>query len=627
VRTRLLLALSILMVVWLAISPAARLIAPARAATPEPEDGPNRKTTLVVSFTRYEWWLSRWETGQFLCSVIVEHEGLPASGEILYDCGSTIHNEWKNTKPCPEAEGVSAPLQCSGVILHLVRTTKGEREISIDLPPPVAWVSISGCSPAPPQNRCSQLPNLLITGEEPLPNETIISVQGLFNGEPFSCMGSTCNLPLPATGRQGVQVEFWVESSFGDSSQHFTALVRVVPWGNFAAPEGNTQDAPLWYVDVLSTQWRGAPLASCAQTWESFPDVGGPPLWLTTPERVEELASSETLYYLAGQLIQSGQVNAEDCPNGGLESAGIANACGIEKSRPAVTAWQNQFDAQILQVAREMEIPAQLMKSVFARESQFWPGIFRSFREAGLGQLTENGADTVLLWNPSFFNQFCPLVFEKSVCQNGFAFLNEEHQNLLKGALVNKVNAACPDCPAGIDLSQASFSVNVFAGTLRASCDQAGQIVYNTTGAAAGLSSSYVDLWRFTLVNYNAGPGCLSEAVLETFNARQPLDWTNVSSHLDEACQGAIPYVEEISTLKSVGPTPTPPAVLPTLSGPRPTFAPTPTRQLTPGVPTPTLQPGVPTATPIATDVGYPYPEPPTITPGPSPTSETYPYP
>jgi hypothetical protein len=164
--------------------------------------------------------------------------------------------------------------------------------------------------------------------------------------------------------------------------------------------------------------------------------------------------------------------------------------------------------------------------------------------------LTDNGADTALLWNPSFYNQFCPLVLDKSLCEaNGYANLNIKHQDMLRGALVNSVDARCADCPLGLDLSRADFSVAVFAHTLLANCEQAGKVVQDITGKQPGLVVSYETMWRFTLVNYNAGPGCLFEAVTQAYQpaAEVPLDWTGVSGALDQACSGAINYVDTIS--------------------------------------------------------------------------------
>ena len=58
---------------------------------------------------------------------------------------------------------------------------------------------------------------------------------------------------------------------------------------------------------------------------------------------------------------------------------------------------------------------------------------------------------------------------------------------------------------------------------------------------------SYADLWRFTLVNYNARPGCLSDAVQATSDEGGAIDWDGVSAHLSTGCQGAIQYVDDIS--------------------------------------------------------------------------------
>lgn len=559
-------------------------------------EGPERKATLNISYTTYEWWLLTWSHSQVVCQVYIEHEGWPEPEEIRYYCGERILDDWLETSACEYSEDDEEAVHCSGFYLHLANVTPGEREIDVDLLPPEVYVDIAGCDPQPPENRCDALPSLHLIAEEPLPNEDIINIQGYLGEDPFSCEGDECAIPLPATGENGIQVTFWAESSFGDSSETYTAQVRVIPWGDFVAPDVETEDNPQWYVDILSTQYLGEIESTCSQIWSAFPPIGGPPQWLSTPDHPDGLISKQPYYYLAGSLIEQGLVNAGECPDGGLESPGIANQCGLEAARELINEWQNQFNSEIIQVANETGIPAQLMKNIFSRESQFWPGFSATFTEAGLGHLSDLGADTVLLWNPNFFSQFCPLVLDTSVCQRGFGNLDIAEQEMLRGALVQKVNAACPDCPMGIDLRQANFSISIFARSLLANCEQVGQIIYNTTRKTAGEVSNYEDLWRFTLVNYNGGPGCLANAIQEAYDSARPLTWENLITFLEPGCRAAIDYVEDIAAM------PTSPAATPTQK-PRASSTPSPVDNTsTPTQTEPTR--GTPTLTP--TEPGYP---------------------
>ena len=582
------------------------------SATPTTEP-PSRKKIVPYNFTWYDWWMARWENNEVICRILIEHQGQPTTAEILKACGSQLAGEWQATKPCNLADIAD----CRGMYLHFVSSFPGKRNVEVVLPQPAIWLSLADCSPTTTINRCTNLPGLLLTGEEQLPGEEIIRIQGTLGGQPFSCPGGSCVLPLRATGTQGVTLEFWGDSSFGDSTPHYTAMVRLTPIGDFMSPDNETTESAQWNVDVISTQWRDGLLASCADTWQVLPDVGGPPAWLNTPVHLQDMLTTQSYYYLAGNLIATGQVNAGDCPDGGLISNQVANQCGLEKALPLVVDWQNRFDTEILKVSKDTGVPAQLLKNVFGRESQFWPGLYRDINEAGLGQLTERGAETVLLWNVPFFQGFCPQVLSADACANGFVFLKPEEQALLRGALVKQVDAACPTCPVGIDLTQAEFSVRVFAESLVANCNQTGRIVTNVTGKAPGLTTSYVDMWKFTLVNYNAGPGCLWSALSTSFKAGERLNWDNVSGRLDPVCAAGADYVDAIAGGQRQTATPTawvfggtalPPPIFPTA----PLYTPTPI--------TPT-----PTSTATVTRTGSPAPTTaaPTLTPTPSARSAT----
>jgi hypothetical protein len=464
-----------------------------------------------------------------------------AAGEVYRDCGTTIYNKWI-TQPACKLNDVST---CDGYYALLIDTEAKEKEIAMQLPAANAWISIEDCEPvySTSTNICETKPTLVIMGQEPLPNETIIRIEGTYDGQPFSCdQTDTCKFRIPETGDDGVTVEFWAYSTYGDSSLVYDAQVRVKQ-----VDEGDP-DQLYWYVDVLSSQWQGDISATCAETWGVFPPVGGAPEWLSTPTQSEDLSSDIPYTYLAANLILQGVVDAGSCPDGGITPGSVVNQCGMEKSRDAVREWQNQFDGLIFETAMETSVPAFLLKNLFARESQFWPGIFQAAADIGFGQLTENGADTALFWNRSFFNQFCPLVMDSEACGLGYANLDEEQQVELRRALVGSVNAACEECPLGLDLSQADFSVGVFAHTLIANCEQTAQVIYNYTGSLTSNAASYEDLWKFTLVNYNAGGGCLAEAVsLAQGISGLPLTWESVAPHLTGACSGAVGYVDDIS--------------------------------------------------------------------------------
>jgi hypothetical protein len=497
-----------------------------------------RHTTIITPYTEYEWWMMHWSNNEVGCQILIEHEGLPTIEEVTNSCGVDLADEWWNTPRC-NADSVT---QCSGVYLYLASTQPKEKEVAVELPPSTAWVELEGCTPVEPNNLCTVLPVLVITGDEPLTDQKIIGVQGIYDTEPFYCEGEICKIPLRATPLQGVNVDFWVDSSYGDSSEHFNAQVRVVDTGVSPQPGGGG-----WYVDVVSSQWRGTPLASCARIWEAFPPIGTPPNWLATPDRFELLATEEPYYYLAGRLISQGLVDASECASSGLLPNGYADVCGLEKARPIVEEWQNQFDNRIIEVSKETGVPAQLMKNLFAQESQFWPGMYRVPFEFGLGQITERGTDTILIWNPTFFQQFCPMILSEETCAGGYLDLSQQNQSIIRGALALQARADCKDCPEGIDLTDVNFTVSLFANTLLANCAQISRSVYTATGMMAGRVATYEDLWRFTIANYHAGAGCVSFAIHQAWGFTEQLTWQEASTRFTEPCNGVVPYVEQIT--------------------------------------------------------------------------------
>jgi len=508
------------------------------SASPAPP-GPDRFSSIIQDYTNYVWWMAKFENGGFVCELEIDHEGLPTWNEVYTDCGKDIYNTWVKQKPCLSADTKT----CEGYYLFLTDSFPAQREVTVKLPLAEAFVSLEGCEPLQSSNThlCESPPILVITGHEPLPEEHITRIEGTVDGTGFSC-DNPCRLQFGETSEDGSLMQFWAYSSYGDSTEVYTAHVRVIK------TDAGNPDESFWYADVLSSQWQGIRVATCADSWQAFPPVGGPPEWLSTPTRPKDLKTRVPYTYLAANLIVAGAVDATRCPNGGLLPVGFgANSCGIKVAKQLVVQWQNRFDHIILRVGRDTGVPAELLKRLFAMESQFWPAPYPDSKDIGLGQLTENGADTALLWNPPFFDQFCPLILNSERCGVGYLHLTSEEQLALRLGLVDIVNASCPDCPLGIDLVRADYSVYVFGQTLLASCEQTGRIVTTVTGKVPGDVASYEDLWRFTMVNYNAGPGCLYTALRTTLTDRESLDWANVSQDLGGVCSLASGYVDGIS--------------------------------------------------------------------------------
>jgi hypothetical protein len=322
----------------------------------ESSDGKGRESTIKVTYTRYEWWLLRWSDNAIVCQVYIDHEGLPTADDILTDCGGIVYKQWLATQPCPVL-GSEPPSNCLVLYLFFIGSSPAEKEIKVNLPPAQVSISLSGCDPVEPENLCPTIPKLHFVGEEPLPNEHITAIHVRMDGVETTCAGDTCDVQLHPTKLSGTLVEFWADSSFGDSSGIFTAMVRVIDSGVSASPTSGG-----WYIDVISDQWQGKQLATCSQVWQAFQPVGGVPDWLSTPEDPAFLASEEPYAYLAGRLIAEGVVDASSCPSGGLMSNGYADNCGLEVAMPDVIVWQNQFNEQIMNIANETSAGS-------------WPGI------------------------------------------------------------------------------------------------------------------------------------------------------------------------------------------------------------------------------------------------------------
>jgi predicted CXXCH cytochrome family protein len=289
----------------------------------------------------------------------------------------------------------------------------------------------------------------------------------------------------------------------------------------------------------------------------SEPAVPADISWLSDASSPADLASDESLAALAGKLIFRGLVDASSCSDNGMLNNGYASACGERIARPAVILWQNQFDAAIFQAAKENNLPPYLLKTVLVQESQFWPArhlTIYGYYEYGLGHITQMGADTLLRWNADFSSRFCHQVFDQKACEKTYAWMPANQQAVLRGAVLQTLSADCGNCRGGVDLQRARDSLPVIAAALRSNYNHVQWLLAGFSARTPNRVYERSDLWRLTLAGYNAGPGCLTTAISRTNSQNLKLTWKNLSAQFDKGCQGALEYVNNVTSVHPANP-------------------------------------------------------------------------
>ena len=501
---------------------------------------PPRKKTITIEYLEHTWWLVEKKNNRAVCELLLEGEGIPSGEDIYQQCGLDKYNEWLAAGFCIEEEDEG---ECVEYYFQLIQSLTREKEMEIDLPP--AQVKIAGFDQEPVSNTSlfQEIPKLVITAEEPLPNESIEHIQGKIGREPFQCSGSRCEIYLSETDRNGILITFQAKSSYGDFSEEYQARVRVIR--NAFSGEEEKEN---WYVELLSADQNQTMYTGCAAIWGVFPPPGTQPNWLRRETNPRYLKTAEPFAYLAGQLIKTGEVDVSVCEDGGLLENGYASPCGLDAARFEVDLWQNVFDPLIVKNGQETGVPSVLIKRILALESQFWPETTKShYREYGLGQINELGADTLLYWNDDFYRQFCPLVLEQEYCSRNYASLKDEQKVLLRGALLSEIAIDFKDDTISLNEARVDHSISVFTEALLANCTQVGVMIQEETGELAVETTRYEDLWRFTLVNYHGGSGCFLTALEAVVMKEEPVDWDQISQALENICPHAIEYVDSIS--------------------------------------------------------------------------------
>ena len=360
-------------------------------------------------------------------------------------------------------------------------------------------------------------PYVILTAFESTPGISV-EIRGVENLREFVCTGSPCALSLVGSST----IRFTAYSASGAKSPEVIARVRVgSETGGYSVIVDSVNQLSV-FRDSCSNIWNVKD--QTLETWTKF------------PESPFQLNTDKVLHLLAARLIVNKIVNAQDCPGGGMGgSSDSPTGCGIERAKTKMIEWQNQFDFKIWSTSLEVGIPPRILKSLLEYESQYWPSNQRFYLdEVGLGQINQLGIDVLLRQNPDFYNKICSSVF--SNCSIPYLSLDPASQAVVRGAVINSIDATCATCPNGIDLAKANQSITLIAQLLRSNCEMVDLL--NVTGKP---SVEYADLWKFTMATYHSGFSCVRDAVVLTRKDNKPLDWENVSKNLD--CKGAKGYV------------------------------------------------------------------------------------
>jgi hypothetical protein len=270
--------------------------------------------------------------------------------------------------------------------------------------------------------------------------------------------------------------------------------------------------------------------------------------WLYIPADPAELATREYYGYLSGQLILTGVVDASECPLGGLWPNGYANSCGLEKSYETAIYLQNVYDEDILAAGNNIGTPPVMLKQLLRQESQFWP-IRTDAYHYGMGHVTYLGAINGLTWNPSLYQNVCETV-NNGPCPHPYFQTSRPSDLVLAGNLLSLMDSYCPDCEYRVDIPKAKQSISYISQILLGYCRQTTQVVYNATETYSSNTVDYATIWKLTLLNYNAGPGCVYNAVKASYNPINPnkITWGLISANsTSAACRQGVLYVDAIT--------------------------------------------------------------------------------
>jgi Transglycosylase SLT domain len=192
-----------------------------------------------------------------------------------------------------------------------------------------------------------------------------------------------------------------------------------------------------------------------------------------------ELTTNDDLTWLAGRMIWFGMVHA-DCGGDAIldPDTQAATPCGIAAANSLMITWENQFNDDIYNSAISFFVPARLLKRMIEIESQFWPLWISSNGEVGLMQITDNGADVFLRFDPNY--------------NSGYPSEKGKAQTKTRNSFMNSLQ--CYFCSLDQAVRKAHQTIPIYARILAA---------YRCRAVSMNSALDGDDAWRQAVVDFN----------------------------------------------------------------------------------------------------------------------------
>ena len=160
-------------------------------------------------------------------------------------------NTWScslESKPWKSYPSSSASCNSGNVGYQYWTTSNTQKEVTNTYPPATVSSELQNCTLN--NSWCNTVPQLVVSGDEPVLGYDIFAIEGSLNGQNFACSDDSCIVPLKEGNNT---VDYWALSSWGDSSTKGTFTTKVDSQApNLTGTVSGTSGSNGWYLSPIS---------------------------------------------------------------------------------------------------------------------------------------------------------------------------------------------------------------------------------------------------------------------------------------------------------------------------------------------------------------------------------------